>query len=69
MFITLTNAVPALAGERILINADSIVTIHSKLAERDSGILEQVTYIHCPPHGTWEVQETLDQITELLAND
>ena len=25
------------------------------------------TFIFCPPHGTWEVQETPEEILELIA--
>ena len=66
MYITLTNASPAHRGSKIAINASLIATVHSSLVVREDEIAEQVTFIFCPPHGTWEVSETLDDVVRIL---
>jgi hypothetical protein len=66
MYVTLTNATPGYAGEKIAINSDSVLTVLSKEVTRESGQTETVTFLHCPPHGTWEVQEPLVKVVKLL---
>ena len=62
MFIKLTNAHPELLNEPIVINSDNIVSIF----ESEVAPTLRVTNIHCPPHGTWNVQETLEEVLSLL---
>jgi hypothetical protein len=70
MFVQLTNANPQHHGQPISIRRDLIVTVYANAVVRDSGIIEPVTYLFVPPHGTWEVRESFDQVMELLnAND
>jgi hypothetical protein len=66
MFITLTNAKPPFTGKLISINSDSIVTMHENEIDREDGRTDQVTFIFIPPHGTWEVKETLAEILRQL---
>jgi hypothetical protein len=66
MFITLTNASPAFRGRSIAIKKDLIVTIHRNTVIREDETVEEVTYVFVPPHGTWEVTETVDEVLELL---
>ena len=66
MFITFTNANPAHKGKSISLNTDSIVSIHRNFATREDGTLEEVTFVHCPPHGTWEVVESVEEIFKLI---
>jgi len=66
MYITLTNAAAEHQGSKIAINSDLVATVYSTLVEKESGILENVTYIYCPPHGTWEVSESLEKVVTLL---
>ena len=33
---------------------------------KESGILENITLVYAPPHGTWEVTENLDDIVNTL---
>jgi hypothetical protein len=66
MYITLTNAIDVLKGNKIAINTDIIATVYSDTVEKDSGIYENVTYVFCPPHGTWEVSESLETVVNLL---
>lgn len=68
MFIKLTNATPDYKGTEILINTSTIMSVNTGPIERtrQDGSLytDIVTFIFCPPHGTWEVSETLDEILE-----
>jgi hypothetical protein len=70
MFVKLTNATPHHKGKDIAISANSIVTIHSDSVEREieNGVTstEKVTFLFCPPHGTWEVQESIDEVIKLV---
>jgi hypothetical protein len=72
MFITLTNASPAHKGKKITINADQIVTVWRgdavRAATEDGEVTEreEVTFVFVPPHGTWEVEESHEQVIGLL---
>lgn len=70
MFIKLTNASPDFDGKAVVINAEAIVSVFSaQVTRRPEGkdeYLEDITFVHCPPHGTWEVRETLDQIYSMI---
>ena len=50
-----------------MLQSDGIVSVHEAIAQREgSDVLERVTYIFVPPHGTWEVTETVDAIFTML---
>lgn len=66
MFITLNNASPSFKGHKIAIKKDLIVTIHRNTAVREDGTIEEVTFIFAPPHGTWEVTESFEEVLELM---
>jgi hypothetical protein len=67
MFIKLTNASPQHSGNPVMLQSDSIVSIHEAIVQREgSDVLERVTYIFVPPHGTWEVVETVAEIFTML---
>ena len=72
MFITLTNANPAHKGKSITLNTDHIVSVWEGEAVRvqdEEGTATEkqlVTFIFVPPHGTWEVSETPEQVQALL---
>jgi hypothetical protein len=68
MFILLTNASEAHKGNKIAINIDLIATVYNtpNLAKKENGIIENVTYVFCPPHGIWEVEETVDDVISEL---
>ena len=66
MFITLTNASPAFKGKEIAIKKDMIVTVHRNTVVREDKTVEEVTYVFVPPHGTWEVEESIEQVMKLL---
>lgn len=65
-YISLTNSAPAHRGNRIAISKELIVTAHNAIVTRDDGLTEMITYVFCPPHGTWEVSETYEQVLALL---
>lgn len=65
MLIQLTNATQTRKGKPILINTDMIVSIFSENVIQ-GGAEESVTFIHMPPHGTWEVTESLEEIFKLI---
>lgn len=66
MYITLTNAAEAHKGNKIAINTNLISTVHQTTAKREDGIIGNITYIFCPPHGTWEVEESLEDVVKQL---
>lgn len=67
MFIKLTNAHPKYQGSELLLNTAMIVSVHRSEIEREQGEFETVTFVHCPPHGTWEVTETVEEISKSMA--
>jgi hypothetical protein len=74
MFITLTNATEANRGKKITLNINSIVSIFQGTKTNtvdDDGMVtdsETVTYLFVPPHGTWEVSETHEEVLAMLCN-
>jgi hypothetical protein len=66
MIIKLTNSFPQYKGLTVLINTDFLVNAITNKVTRDDGTIETVTTIHCPPHGVWEVEETPEQIYDLI---
>jgi len=68
MFISLTNAVEEFKDDPIIINSDYIVTIYtsSNAGKKVNGIIEKITFVFCPPHGTWQVQESLEEVLTKL---
>ena len=66
MYLKLTNANPAHRGNEISLRADLVVTVHTSIVTREDGLVEQVTFVFCPPYGTWEVSETLDTVVKAL---
>lgn len=71
MYIKLTNASPAHKGKEVAINGDVIISMHTDTVARpteDENVttMENVTFIYCPPHGTWEVTESIDEVVNKL---
>jgi len=66
MIVTLTNTSPASRGNPIALNTDFIVSIFRTPVTRTDGVIDDVTYIYCPPHGTWEVQESVEEVVALI---
>lgn len=66
MFITLTNASEAHRGNKVSVKMSEIVSVYETTVTKESGILENVTLVYAPPHGTWEVSEKLDDVVDML---
>jgi hypothetical protein len=74
MFITLTNIAPAHKDKQVVLNSDIIVsmfaaTVTREAVDEEPAVVEDVTFIHCPPHGTWEVKESMSEVTKRLNGD
>lgn len=69
MFISLTNMSVQHRGKAIVLNTAMIVSMMSATVVRDeaTGSSEVVTYVFVPPHGTWEVSESVEEILELIS--
>jgi hypothetical protein len=68
MFVQLTNMSVQHRGKAIVINSSMIVSMMRASVVRDevTGSSETVTYVFIPPHGTWEVSETVEEILEII---
>ena len=66
MFIKLTNARTELKGDPVILNTDMIVSIYQDSVVEDKENIKQKTYVYCPPHGTWEIEESPEEILALL---
>jgi len=66
MYIKLTNATPAHKGTPLAIRKDLVVSVHHNTVTREDGSVEAVTFLHCPPHGTWEAEDTFDSVVQQL---
>ena len=66
MYIKLTNATPAHKGTPLAIRQDLVVSVHHNTITREDGTIEAVTFLHCPPHGTWEAQDTFESVITQL---
>ena len=69
MILKLTNAVPSHRNKILLINTDFIVNIIENTVTREDQTIETITSIFCPPHGSWEVCETPEQIYAMMSAD
>ena len=66
MYIKLTNAAPAHKGTPVSIRQDLVLSVHHNSVVREDGTIEDVTFLHCPPHGTWETQDSFDSVIAQL---
>ena len=62
----LTNAAEGHQGNKVAIKKDLVVAIHHKFEKNEENIITNKTYVFCPPHGTWEVTESIDDVVKLL---
>jgi len=68
MFIQLTNASEEHSGKAVAIRKDLIISVFRNVVVREDESVEEVTYVFAPPHGTWEVQESFDEVMALLGD-
>lgn len=68
MFIQLTNMSVQHRGKPIVLNTSMIVSMMRASVIRDEATQssETITYVFVPPHGTWEVKETVEEILEQI---
>jgi len=66
MFLSLTNANPQHRGTRVAIDRKLVVSVHNSIVTREDDTVESVTFLFCPPHGTWEVLESFEDVLEQL---
>jgi phage/plasmid-associated DNA primase len=66
MYITLTNASPAFKGQKVAIDSKVVISVFANEVTREDETKEEVTFIFCPPHGTWEVSETVEEVVAQL---
>lgn len=68
MFVQLTNMSVQHRGKAIVLNTSMIVSMMRATVVRDevTQSSEVVTYVFVPPHGTWEVSESVEEILQLI---
>jgi hypothetical protein len=66
MFITLTNASENHKGNKVAVRISEIVSVYNTTLTREDGTTDNVTLVFAPPHGTWEVSESLEDIVSEL---
>lgn len=66
MFINLTNASPMHRGNPVALKKDCIISVYASTQVGDDNTVSQVTYVFVPPHGTWEVMESYDEVVAVL---
>lgn len=64
MFLKLTNIHDIHSGEIVILNSSNIVAIRRGKKTPESE--EEATFIFMPPHGTWQVKETPEEIYKTL---
>lgn len=65
-YMLLTNAATGHEGNKVAIKKDLVVSIHHQYNKGTDNIITSKTFIFCPPHGTWEVSESIESIVEML---
>jgi Icc-related predicted phosphoesterase len=66
MYIKLTNASPQHRGTDLALRKDLIVSVHNSTVTREDNTVELVTFLHCPPHGTWEASNSFESVIAQL---
>ncbi len=66
MFIKLTNTSPAHRGQAVIINTDHIISVHRTEVTREDFTKETLTYVYAGTSGTWEIEETVEDIWDQL---
>ena len=72
MFITLDNAHPEHKGQKVTVNTQNIVTMTQRnrwmFAGPDDheGHSESVTFLFMPPHGSWDVCQSIAEINRMI---
>jgi hypothetical protein len=69
MLIKLTNANPQLDGELVVLNSEHIITMFEETILKGTAAEHRITNVYIPPHGTWQVKESLEDICAKLTED
>lgn len=62
----LTNAAEGHQGNKVAIKKDLVISVHHKFNKGEDNIITAKTFVFCPPHGTWEVSESIEEVVEML---
>lgn len=67
-FIKLTNVSPDFKDQQLVLKKDIIVSVFTGTLDAEEGAEEktQVTVVYAPPHGNWQVKESVEEIYQLL---
>ena len=65
-FILLTNSADGHQGSKVAIRKDLVISVHHKFDKNEDNIITSKTFIFCPPHGTWEVSESMEDVVNQL---
>jgi hypothetical protein len=66
MFITLTNASELHKGNKVAVKISEIISVYNSNVTKEDSTIEKMTFVYAPPHGTWEVTESLEDIVAEL---
>lgn len=66
LFLNLTNANPIYRDRPLSLRKELVINVHANTVLRDDGSSELVSFVFLPPHGSWEVLETYDEIMQQL---
>jgi len=66
MFIHLTSASTEFNNKPLALNTDVIVSMIMDDVTNPDGSIDRKTFIFCPPYGTWEVRESVDEILAMI---
>ena len=66
MLIKLTSASENLLGQTIGLNPEFVVSVLSGEVLNEKSEKVTRTFVFCPPHGTWEVQQTVDEVIDMI---
>ena len=67
MLIKLTNAAGTQAGKSVILNTNAIVSIFPCPEDFAEAAPTAKTLIFCPPHGTWQVEQTVEEVFDLIS--
>ena len=68
MLIKLTNAAGTNAGKTVILNTDFMVSVFPVPEEFAEAAATAKTLIFCPPHGTWQVEESAEEVFALITS-
>jgi Icc-related predicted phosphoesterase len=64
--IILTNASSEHLDKPVAIKEDLIVSVFKSTVKVEGEDDREVTFVFAPPHGTWEVKESVEEVVKLI---